>query len=468
MDKVLDMARTFLTEKTGLPKDTGILVALSGGPDSVCLLHVIYSLGYKISAAHINYRLRPESDAEEELVRDLCARLKIPLYVHVCGSGEIESLSGSVQMAAREIRYKFFREILASHRFSYCATAHHQDDQVETVLLSLLKGRTPGVLHGIPDTNGPFIRPLLEATRKDILAYNSRHDLSFAHDSSNAKRDYLRNQIRLDVLPLLQDINPSIVDRLLGFSRNLDLRDTFLNTHFLKMKGVVQEGEGTWRIDLESLELDQEYWPLLLEQVLRKAGFSGTQIHQSYALLDAASGKGLNWDKHTIHRDQKGLLIRNLEIPKAESDRIHIKPSEISLPSIAPGGIRLDVGIWSVALSLETVDRDFRIPTGLGVYCLDLQKVSFPIKMRSWQEGDRMQPLGMRGRKKISDIFINTKIPLEEKDLQLIFADQDRIILLGGYRIDEAVRIDDNSEKALVIRMEKIDFNAGNADVQTP
>lgn len=472
MNSVIEVVRSFLLDELDLDVQGRILVALSGGGDSICLLHSLHSIGLEVWAAHVNYRLRPESDEEEVLVRDVCAQLGIPIHVHICGPGEVGDMEGSVQMAAREIRYEFFRGLLEAHSIAYCATAHHHDDQIETLLLSLLRGGKTGILNAIPPMNGPFLRPLLGVTKEEILAYNRDNGLKFAHDSSNDKRDYLRNKIRLDVLPLLKEINPSVDDRLLRFRENLDLRDEYLKVHLLASNGVTKgtgNREGEWRIRFDHLEMAPKYWPLVLDQVLKAAGFTGTQIRQAYSLIEASSGKRLEWEDKSIYRDQEGVVIRDHKIRKRDSERIHIKPSEISLSSFAPGGIYyLDVGVWSVEFTRQLIDSKFKIPTDPGVYCMDIGKLGFPIRVRKWKEGDRMQPFGMSGRKKISDIFIDEKISREEKDLQLVLEDQEQIVLLGGYRISEAVRLDSSSPEALVVRIKKIDFKPGNDDVQDP
>lgn len=467
-DKVSKPLREFFKKLPSFTNGGHLLVAVSGGADSICLLHGLQSIGFQLSAAHINYNLREESSSEEELVRVTCKELNIPLYIRSSSKEEIDETEGSLQMAAREIRYGFFEELLRSHNIPYCATAHHQGDQVETILLSLLRGGTSGTLNAIPSSNGFYLRPLLEVSRSDIEAYNAHHNLSYGIDSSNEKRDYLRNQIRLDIIPLLKAVNPSIVNRLLEFQEDLLLRDRYIRESFSELKGVYKGQEGGTRIVFDELNLPEKNWPLLLDQLMREVGFSGTQIKSAQNLLDSISGKELVWQDGSVLRDQKGILIRKEKIRNEYLERIHIKPSEISLTSIAPGGNCLDVGTWSVNFQLQQIDTEFTIPTVEGVYCLDAGKVRFPLRVRGWKEGDRMQPFGMNGRKKLSDIFTDQKLSLEEKIHQLVLEDQNGIVLLGGYRIDEGVRLDKNSQRALIVGIEKIDFKSGNDDVQEP
>lgn len=467
-DKVTGFAKAFFKSHPGIVSGTKLLVAVSGGADSICLLHLLHGLGFKVFAAHINYKLREESNAEEELVKVMCNKLNIPLSIRSSSQQEIDLAKGSLQMAAREIRYGFFEELMEKDKIPFCATAHHKGDQVETILLSLLRGGTSGTLNSIPSINGAYIRPLLGVSRNDIEAYNAHHHLPFGIDSSNAKRDYLRNQIRLDIIPLLLEVNPSVVNRILEFQEGLGLRDAYIKESFSELTGVYRGEEGGARIVFEELTLNRKYWPLLLDTLMRETGFTGTQINSAKDLIDSISGKELVWQNGSVLRDQQGILIRKEKIRNEYLERIHIKPSEISLTSIASGGICLDVGKWSVKFQLQQVDAEFMIPTVAGVYCLDAGKVRFPLRVRSWKEGDRMQPLGMNGRKKLSDIFTDQKLSLEEKVHQLVLEDQERIVLLGGYRIDEGVRLGNTSQQALIVGIEKIDFKSGNDDVQEP
>ena len=462
-----DRVKAFFREEIPDLKEGRILVALSGGPDSVCLLHVLHTLGYRLLAAHVNYSLRPEADAEERLVRDLCNQLGVRLEVLRSDRAAVEARQGSTQMAARDIRYDFFRELMAGEGIDWCATAHHQDDQVETILLSLLRGGAPGVLSAIPASNGGFIRPLLQVKKEDIRRYLADHELPFALDSSNQKRDYLRNQVRLDLLPLMREINPSIEDRLLRLQRELADRDKYLKDSLASHPAIQQLEKGVWRLENRP-EISSEIRAILFELLLSKAGFTGTEIASAKTLLNSQSGKEMVFGGRKVVRDQKGWLIRGGDIRNGRGERNSIRPSEISFASIASGGSDFDVGAWSLRLEFRPYVRDQELPSGEDLFCMDADKVRFPIRARGWQEGDRMQPLGMNGRKKLSDIFIDLKVPRSEKARQLVLEDGERILLCSGFRIEEGVKVGKQTTTLLLVQIKKIDFQTGNDDVQVP
>ena len=411
---VLDQVEAFFREKLPDFAEGRLLLALSGGPDSVCLLHALHTLGFQPLAAHVNYGLRPEATQEEHLVRDLCSRLGIRLEVLRTSREAVEAREGSTQMAARDLRYEFFRKLMKGEGIAHCATAHHQDDQVETILLSLLRGGAPGTLSAIPARTDQFIRPLLRVKKEDIRRYLADHELPFALDSSNEKRDYLRNQVRLDLLPLMREINPSIEDRLLRLQRELSDRDRYLKDSLATHPSIRQLKVGQWRLENRP-EIPAETRGLLFELLLSQAGFTGTEIASAKTLLHSPSGKEMRFAGRRVVRDQKGWLIVREDIRNPEGDRTTIRPSEISFASIASGGSDFDVGVWSMRLEFRPYTRDQKLPSDEGLFCMDADQVRFPIRARGWQEGDRMQPLGMNGRKKLSDIFIDLKVPLSRK-----------------------------------------------------
>lgn len=466
MSGVLESVQAFFDREISESKTGKILICLSGGPDSVTLLSVLHALGHTIGAAHVNFSLREEADSEEQLVRDLCTQLQIPLWVKPAESGEIKAMEGSVQMAAREFRYTFFRSVAEVEGFAWIATAHHQDDQVETLVYSLLKGGAPGILTGIPPKMDPFIRPLINVDKAAMLAYLKEKGLPYALDTSNQERDYLRNQIRLDVLPQLKQINPGIGRRLQKFSEQLFLRQAYLEETLLADPGIMATPEGGWEMNFAALVMPRRYWPLALEQILLQMGFFGVEVEQALPLLQSGVGKGKAFRRGHVLRTSSGLVIRPASIRIQETGRILKERLEIERSQFASGFKCNWKGGYLVEGWLTSQEDAVPAMHEKGVYFMDATAIRFPMTFRCWEEGDRMQPLGMQGRRKLSDILSEMGIDRIARQDVLVVTDADQILLVNGYRIADPVRVSKESATLLAIRTTKVDFQAPDDDVR--
>jgi|GEM_PF-1017172 len=466
MSGVLQLVKAFFDREISESKTGKILVCLSGGPDSVTLLSVLHALGHTIGAAHVNFGLREEADAEEQLVRDLCTQLEVPLRVKRADPGEIKAMEGSVQMAAREFRYTFFRSVAKADGFAWIATAHHQDDQVETLLYSLLKGGAPGILSGIPPRIGCFIRPMIGVEKAALMEYLKDNALPYALDASNRERDYLRNQIRLDVLPQLRQINPGIGRRMMKLKKQLSLRQAYLEDALLTDPGVVPTQEKGWELNFETMETPKRFWPLVLEQVLLQMGFWGLEIEQALPLLQSDVGKGKAFRQGHVLRTSSGMVIRPAQIRIQEQGRILKERLEIERSQFA-SGFKCN---WKGGYLVEgwLTSREDAVPAlhEKGVYYMDATAIQFPVTFRCWEKGDRMQPLGMRGRRKLSDILSEMGIDRIARQDVLVVADVDQILLVDGYRIADPVRMSEESASLLAIRTTKVNFQAPDEDVR--
>lgn len=439
-----------------------ILVAVSGGPDSIALAHILHTEGCRISIAHVNYHLRPESDAEEALVKRFAEELDVPCHLLSLPKSESKAAGDSTQVLARQARYAFFESLLEEHSYTACATAHHQGDQVETLLFSMLRGGHPGQLKGIPALRPPFIRPLLQATRAEIDAYIATHELPFATDSSNLQRDYLRNRIRLDVLPALQTINPSASQRILEHWEAGKGRDRLLE-HLLTpiLNRAVGEEEGDRHLDLGKLDLPKDQLPTLVTVWMQGEGFWGNEILEAVKLLARGPGAAMEFRGRKILRTKSGLLIRSGERLRYENNR----QSEIALPNPLPRFHEASTPHRRIKFQrLKEMPDSLRPPP--GIHWMDSEALQPPLRIRTWKQGDRMRPLGMSGSKLLSDILAEMGTHLLERQQTLVFADAQGPFLVEGYRIADRVKVQAETREILQVGIEKIVNEPPNHDVQ--
>lgn len=404
------------------PQDK-ILVALSGGADSVALLRILLALGYRCEAAHCNFRLRAEeSDRDEGFVRRLCREFRIPLHVTRFDTAEEAGrLHISIEMAARQLRYRWFEDIRQECGASAIAVAHHKDDSAETVLLNVIRGTGINGLCGIRPRNGYVVRPLLCLCRREIVACLQELGQDFVTDSTNLEDDYTRNKIRLNILPLMEEINPSVKESIVQMASRL--ADVGLwYRHAItegKMRVMVPQG-----IRIDAL-LKEPAPDTLLFEILSPLGFNATQIQDIGHSLGGQPGKCFYAGEWKLVKDREMLLLEKAGDP--------VPPS-------------LEV--------MDPVERTplFTIPRDKSVACLDSDKLRAPLSLRLWRHGDTFVPFGMKGRKKVSDYLTDRKYSLLQKEHQWVLLCGDDIVWLVGERIDNRFRVDDNTRRVTVIR----------------
>lgn len=415
--------RRYIEQEHLLKPQNKVLVALSGGADSVALLRLLLDMGYPCEAAHCNFHLRgEESDRDEAFVRQLCQQLDVPLHVvHFATQKEAARRHISIEMAARELRYAWFEECRVSCQAEVIAVAHHQDDSVETLLLNLIRGTGLNGLRGIRPKNGHIIRPLLALSRKDLLQYLEKIGQPYVTDSTNLQDEYLRNKIRIHLLPFLQTLNPSIQSTLLQTTEHLD------EAYIVYRQGIEQ---GKKRVCTEQgLNIDallKEPAPAtLLHEVLFPLGFNSSQIRNIFHSLTQQSGKEFHTSEYRLLKDRELLLIEKKEAilpPKLQYDTQDYTPS-------------------------------FYIPRERHTACFDAEKLTQPLTLRLYQPGDSFVPFGMKGRKKISDYLTDRKFSLFQKEKQWVLCCGKDIIWLVGERSDNRFRIDNNTRKVLTVKI---------------
>lgn len=428
------------------PRDR-ILVAVSGGGDSMACLHLLKKLGGELGVAHCNFQLRPESIEEEKLVRRTCEDWNIPFHFRRFDTAAYaDKHKVSTQMAARELRYAFFAEVMHTHSYQRCATAHHRDDQVETILLSLLKDQESPLFKGIPVKRGPYIRPLLCLPKSEILHYLRTHQIEWLEDASNKDSYYQRNQLRLQVLPLLREINPSIDEKLLDVADRYSDQYAWLQNQFEKASDWVEEKGNSRIFPLASFTALGDDFPIdeFFRWWLKKhLSLRNSYVLEVIALLDAPTGGHLETDVGTFWKDRNRLIYRPLSDP---DQSIHVFEEEMGA----------DPKLWnwggkSIELAIIQAESGLFKDQKAGEYFLDAAAIQWPLHIRAWKEGDRMRPFGMQGQKKLSDIFVNQKIPLPEKSRTPVFEDSQQIICLSGFRIADSVKLTSRSQRILKI-----------------
>lgn len=405
------------------PQDK-ILVALSGGADSVALLRLLLHTGYRCEAAHCNFHLRgDESDRDETFVRQLCCRLQVPLHVTHFHTTQVAAQRHiSIEMAARELRYEWFESTRLDCGAAVIAVAHHSDDSVETFLLNLIRGTGINGLRGIRARNGRIVRPLLCLSRRDITDYLQSIGQDYVTDSTNLHDEYTRNKIRLNIVPLLQQINPSVKDSILQTARHLD------DAYHIYIKGIEEGRKRVFRDNRISIPLLlQEPSPAtLLFELVAPLGFNHAQIDDLLASLSTQSGKTFLSSQWKIVKDRDCLLIENRE-------ETPVRP----------------------LLQTEVLDYTpgTDIPRSKDTACLDADKIKHPLSLRLWKQGDTFVPFGMKGKKKISDYLTDRKFSLPRKQRQWVLCCGDDIVWLVGERSDNRYRIDEHTRKMLVIKV---------------
>ncbi len=410
------------------PQDR-LLVTVSGGVDSIVCLHILHNLGYICGVAHCNFQLRgSESDEDESFVRSMCKQLELPFYCQSFNTHEYASQKSlSIQMAARELRYSWFESLRLSANYDHIILAHHGDDSVETMLINLARGTGLKGLTGIQAHSGHIRRPILFANRRDILAYADENHLSFREDSSNSKTDYTRNRIRHIIIPEFEKINPSFLKTSLSSIRHLRQEQLVLDQIFAEIKkDIVRTESDDILLSLNKLSTLQHLnW--FLFRFLSTFGFNGDQVSSLIDGISAPPGKQFFSEKYKIIIDREFLFLTQSSNNEAEESYISVGVNSISEP---------------INLKFEVLDiQQHIISTNRDIADLNYNKLSFPLKLRKWISGDFFYPIGMKNAKKLSDFFIDEKIPRHKKNEVWLLCSGDDIVWIVGHRLDNRFKI---------------------------
>lgn len=416
-----------------------LFLAVSGGLDSMVLLHLMKQLPYEIAVLHCNFQLRGlESFGDQEFVQKYCNQNDIPFFTTQFDTKAFaEDYKLSTQVAARELRYSWFYELLEEENFDYILTAHHADDNLETFIINLTRGTGLEGLTGIPEENERIIRPLLPFSREEILKYAEENNIEWHEDSSNASNKYLRNKIRHDLVPILKEINPNFLDAFQKTQSYLQESQEMVEDASIMIYQQVAKEEGEdIHFDLNQLKKLPNYKSYLY-QWLNEFGF--TAWNDIYDLVKGQSGKQVLSSAFRLLKNRETLILSPLsEELVNEEFEIQENDTEVNFP---------------LKLRLCNVDH-ISIESNKAIF-VDSEKIRFPLILRKWNEGDVFHPFGMQGKsKKVSKLFKDEKLSLIEKEKTWILSSEDQIVWVVGLRQDERFKIENTTNNILKIELQ--------------
>lgn len=437
----------YIAENNLFTKSDEILVGVSGGADSVFLVHLLLDAGFSFAIAHVNFNLRGEDSENDRIfVENLAEKHNIQIY---CKSVDTikyaEENNISIEMAARDIRYEWFAELLENEKFNYIATAHHQDDDIETYLINISRGTGIRGLSGISPKKGNLVRPLLFTNKVEITDYLNKNKIAFRTDLSNFENVYSRNKIRNIIIPEFEKINTGFRQNILNNIRiNKDIETIYIQSVHEKRKTCVTENINETKISIEKLKNLSPLRTYLFE-FLYPYSFNVDNVDDIISTLENYSGKLFYSQTHKLLRDRDFLIIT-----KNEKSEFHenLVINEFSENIVAKFGVSDEL---KIEMKLVDIDSDFQIEKKSNYGYFDFGKIKFPVIIRKWKHGDSFIPFGMKNFKKISDYFIDNKINIFDKQKATIFETDNSIFWLAKYRIDNRFKIDEKTKKCLLI-----------------
>ena len=443
-DYMQQKVQTYIEKLQLLTPKEPVIVGISGGTDSVVLLHVLISLGYDCIAAHCNFHLRmQESNRDEEFVRKLAHSYSIPCYfIDFETIKYAENHKISIEMAARDLRYAWFEELIQKHHAQAIAVAHHADDSIETMLMNLVRGTGLRGLTGIQPRNKNVVRPLLCSTREELENYLVEHGLEHVEDSTNQENNYLRNKFRNELLPLLTEINPSAREKLYKSLANLEGNFAIYQQAIDEIRNNIVHNSGIEiRLNIDQIN-QQIHVPTVMHELLSPYEFSSAQIEQIRESLNAESGKVFHSETYRLIKDRKYLIINAKDDTIKNIYSISQTEKELTLP------IHLTIRKMSI-------DDSFK-PSKLS-HCIhiDASLIQFPFELRRWNEGDVFYPFGMTQKKKLSDYFIDQKFSIPQKEQCWLLISEGKIVWIVGHRLDNRFKITENTKEVIEISLNK-------------
>lgn len=413
--------------------DSRILITVSGGLDSMLLLLLCSQAGLDVSVAHCNFNLRAaESDGDQAFVADYCGLHNIPIYIKGFDTSAYAKTSKtSTQIAARELRYQWFKELSVAEGFDYILTAHHLNDDLETFLINLGRGTGIKGLTGIPVVNGKIVRPLLKFSRKQIKEYASKEGLQWREDSSNATDNYVRNHIRHHAIPSLEEAQPNILKGLQHTQEHLKQSERLLKVYTAQLRQqFITESNGEEVLDLVALKQHPEPEAVLF-QLLSHYGF--TAWDDIYKLPQAQSGKEITSSTHRLLKNRDYLIITVIKVDVARSYHWHK----------GEGNIKGDFGELSIG--------EGAVVTNLSKkeIVVDTASLHYPLTIRKWKDGDYFYPYGMKGKKKLSKYFKDEKLSLIAKEKVWLLCSDNDVLWVIGYRADDRFKVTDTTQETI-------------------
>jgi len=436
---MLDKISSYIKERKLLTPGATVIVGVSGGADSVALLHILQQTGYHCIAAHCNFHLRnEESDRDAEFVCKYANELNIPFEQT---DFETKDYAGthkvSIEMAARDLRYEWFESVRVKHHAEAIAVAHHRDDNIETLLMNLVRGTGLRGFTGIPSRNGHVVRPLLPCSREEILAYLLQYDLEYVEDSTNATTEYTRNKFRHEVIPMLETINPGVQKTLSDtIERFIEIEGFYNAAVEIIKERVFRQDHQNIRIDKYALQ-EVPYFQNVLFELLTPYGFNSNVIADIAASFHKEPGKIFYSKTHQLLSDRQYLFISEININEHHNQyNIGSRDRFIHKP-------------FNMKVSSYDRQENFKVSRKKTLVQLDAELLHFPLTIRCWHEGDSFVPFGMKNKKKLSDFFIDQKVSRFEKENSWLILSGEDIIWIVGQRIDNRFRITESTKKVI-------------------
>ncbi|MET1259547.1 tRNA lysidine(34) synthetase TilS [Flagellimonas sp. DF-77] len=410
-----------------------LLIACSGGLDSVVLARLCSALGLRFALAHCNFQLRgSESDGDARFVAELAAKLDVPYFTKVFDlKGQLSSSEASPQLRARELRYAWFNDLVEETAFDLVLTAHHADDRLETFLINLSRGTGIEGLSGIPASNGTIKRPLLPFSRKELLEFALAQGYIWREDRSNQDTKYLRNQVRHEVVPALKGLHSEFLAHFLKSLHFLEATEKLVKMHIdgVRDRLFQNRGDGSYQIDLASV-MALDPLPTHLFWLFKDFGFTAPE--EVAKLFKADSGKEIRSKTHRLLKDRGRLLLKPANATQDAEFWISETQGYIDHP------LAMDITM------VKTVSDP-----AANVAFIDKEKLNYPLLLRKWQKGDYFYPLGMRGRKKLSKFFKDEKYDGFAKEAQWLLCSGDAIVWVIGKRLDERFKVGPSTDNIL-------------------
>ena len=435
---MIDSCLKYINDNKLFDKKAKILLALSGGIDSICLADLLFSLGYNMEFAHCNFNLRgQESDDDQDFVKQLSLKYQTPFHTVSFDTIDYAKKNKiSVQMAARDQRYYWLEEIRANINADFIAVAHNLDDNIETFFINIIRGSGIKGMLGIQNKYKFIVRPLMFSSRNEIVSYVVDNALKFREDSSNVSDKYLRNNIRHNIIPLIKNINPSIGKTITKeISVLTNINNIYKSVVDNAINDILENTARGFKIQIKKINSLSPLKPYLYE-IFSPYGF--TDVESIYDVLECAiSGKKILSNSHTLLFDREYIFIENIEKKDKEEFQVSKDLSNIKHP------IKINF------LSSESI----LINKEKNIACFDFDMLNFPLKIRKWQSGDKFCPLGMNSFKKLSDFFIDIKLDVFSKEKVFLLCSGMKIIWVIGYRIDDRFKVTSKTKKMYIANL---------------
>jgi tRNA(Ile)-lysidine synthase len=438
---MLDKVRKYIQKNQLIKPTDKILVGISGGRDSISLALILKNLDYNISLAHCNFNLRgEESDTDERFVCDFAKKQQVNLHKISFETEKHAKTKGiSIQMSARELRYDWFDKISDEFNYNYIAIGHNRDDIVETFFINLIRGTGLEGLSGIKAKNGKIVRPLLDISRKEIDNYINSNNINYREDSSNASTKYIRNKLRHTILPEFRNISKNF-DK--SMSENIErlyqTNQVYKNEITFKKSKLLVELSDRTKINIERLK---QLNPLstYLYEFLKDYQFTASTIDDIKNSLDSESGKVFYSKTHQIVKDREELILTTIQ--KKTTEEIFLGKENRIIHS-------------PINLSIEVVGiKEFKMSKSKNIGALDIDKLSFPLRLRKWEHGDFFMPLGMNRMKKLSNFLIDSKVSMTDKNQTYVIQSKNDIAWIVGHRIDDRFKITKDTKNILLFKV---------------